>query len=474
MLFNTPVYLFFLLITVVAFKLLPKKKDKIFLLIASYVFYGYWDWRFLFLLVGSSLVDFYIGQRIYASDDEKRRKKLLQRSLLINLSLLGVFKYFNFFIDSFEMSFGQDLDFLHLNLLLPVGISFYTFQSLSYTFDIYRKKLKPTKSLLDYCLFVGVFPHMISGPIVKAVDLLPQLQKMRKPTKSDLKIGFSLITVGMFQKVLIGDTSAKFVDHIFANPSYYTSDQLLFSLFMFSIQIYADFSGYSKIARGSAKLLGINLIDNFNQPYLSTSITMFWKRWHISLSAWLKEYVYIWWLGGNRKGRFRTHFNLMATMLIGGLWHGANWTFIVWGGIHGIGLVINKTGNRISENTNLTLGANGQKIIKPFRIVLTFIIVVLAWLFFRAANFQVAWFYLDQIFVVRNYSAMAMELLVIAVGFSIPLLLIDLIEVKHKKHEFLMDYKPAIRYGIVIPVWTVILLYLYTVGKPMPFIYFQF
>jgi D-alanyl-lipoteichoic acid acyltransferase DltB (MBOAT superfamily) len=276
----------------------------------------------------------------------------------------------------------------------------------------------------------------------------------------------------MFQKVLIGDTAAKHVDHIFSDPTFYSSYELIFSLLMFSIQIYADFSGYSKIAKGSAKLFGIDLIDNFNQPYFSKSITEFWRRWHISLSQWLKEYLYIFWLGGNRKGKYRTYFNLMATMLLGGLWHGANWTFLVWGGIHGLALIINKLIDRVNipsaENRSIQFISNGLK------IIFTFVIVVLAWLFFRAPDFSTAWYYLDKMFVDWSSTELAVSITTILIAYYAVVLLMDFLEVKFGEHEYLSTLPKPIRYGIYIPMAAVIILYLYTVGKPMPFIYFQF
>jgi len=473
MLFNTPLYLVFLIVVFTVFYFLPKRIDKFFLLGASYIFYGYWDWRFLLLLVGSSLMDYYFGLLIYRAQAQKTKKTILLLSLLINLAILCFFKYFNFFIDSFQLAFGHKLDFLHIHILLPVGISFYTFQSLSYTFDIYRDKLTPTKDTLDYCLFVGVFPHMVSGPIVKAKVILPQLATLQKPVKKDFLTGFSLITVGMFQKVLIGDTVAKFVNHIFADPTYYSSSELLFSLLMFTIQIYADFSGYSNIARGSAKLFGIDLIDNFNQPYLAANITDFWRRWHISLSDWLKDYVYIWWLGGNRISKVRTYINLMLTMLIGGFWHGANWTFIVWGGLHGLGLAVHKWFMERTKNVNIT-SKPLHFFLNALSSVSTFLFVVLAWLFFRAPDFKTARFYLDRMFINRVSSTLTLDLFIIFIMYFSVILFMDLVERKMKCHEYLGQLKPALRYGIAIPIWIAVILYMYTVGIPAPFIYFQF
>ncbi len=474
MLFNTPLYLVFLVIVVTAYYFLPKKADKVFLLGASYLFYGYWDWRFLLLLIGSSLMDYYLGMLIDRAATPQKKKSMLLLSLFLNLSILCFFKYFNFFIDSFNLVFGNKLDFLHIHVLLPVGISFYTFQSLSYTFDIYRDKLKPTESILDYCLFVGVFPHMVSGPIVKAKYILPQLAILEKPVKKDFTTGLSLITVGMLQKVLIGDTVAKYVNHIFIEPQYFASSELLFALLLFTVQIYADFAGYSNIARGSAKLFGIDLTDNFMQPYFSKNITDFWRRWHMSLSDWLKEYVYIWWLGGNRKGNVRTYINLMLTMLIGGFWHGANWTFIVWGGLHGGGLAVHKWYMSVTGHANKKQSSVLRYFSDGISLIVTFLFVVLAWLFFRAPDFQTAWFFLDRILVHTTPSNLTGSLVVIFLAYFSVILIIDYFEVKYKCHEFLEHFSPALRWGVAIPIWVAVVLYMYTIGRPMPFIYFQF
>ncbi len=313
-------------------------------LVASYVFYGYWDWRFCSLLLISTVVDFFVGRAIARVRRSARRKRLLWVSCVVNLGILGFFKYFNFFVDSVQevaAGLGLSVDFLHLNIILPVGISFYTFQTMSYTIDIYRRKLEPTHSLVDFALFVAFFPQLVAGPIERARNLLPQIAVMGRPTRTQVADGLVLLTVGYFKKVLIGDACGRIVDHIFGQPDLYRSPELLAGLILFSIQIYADFSGYSDIARGLAKLLGIELMKNFEQPYLSANITEFWRRWHISLSSWLRDYLYIS-LGGNRRGNARTYLNLMTTMLLGGLWHGAAWTFVVWGGLHGLYLAVHK------------------------------------------------------------------------------------------------------------------------------------
>jgi D-alanyl-lipoteichoic acid acyltransferase DltB (MBOAT superfamily) len=474
MLFNSLVFLVFLGVVLPVFYLLPQRFKKIFLLLASYTFYGYWDWRFCSLLLLSTVMDYYLGHVIYTETDEKKRKRLLYLSLLVNLTLLGFFKYFNFFVDSFAQVFGTQLDSVHLHVILPVGISFYTFQSLSYTFDLYRKKLEPAKSLLDYSVFVSFFPQLVAGPIEKAVHLLPQVEKIKMPDRQYIKEGAILITTGMFKKIIIGDTIGKYVDNVFAEPGNFSSGELICTLIMFAVQIYADFSGYSLIAKGCGKLLGVTLMDNFNQPYLASSITDFWRRWHISLSDWLKDYVYIWWLGGNRKGKFRTYLNLMATMLLGGLWHGANWTFVIWGGIHGAALAFHKfiLGDKKVE-TRFTFNGSTSLVKFIFNVLFTFLIVLFAWLFFRASDLKTATTILSHIFNWTSSDLIGDFIIATTLYFSV-IILLDVVEYYTDNHAYLLLLKPAMRYGILIPVWAIILIFMYTVGKPAPFIYFQF
>jgi alginate O-acetyltransferase complex protein AlgI len=474
MLFNSLVFLVFLAVVVPVFYLLPFKFKKVFILVASYVFYGYWDWRFCSLLLLSTVMDYYLGRVIYAEQDEVKRKRLLHISLLVNLTLLGFFKYFNFFIDSFSTAFGTQLDSVHLYIILPVGISFYTFQSLSYTFDLYRRRMEPAKSLLDYSVFVSFFPQLVAGPIEKAIHLLPQVEKLKNPDRSFVKEGIVLVTIGMVKKVMIGDTIGKYVDNIFMEYTYYSSGEIICALIMFSIQIYADFSGYSLIAKGCGKLLGVTLMDNFKQPYLASNITDFWRRWHISLSDWLKDYVYIWWLGGNKKGKFRTYCNLMTTMLLGGLWHGANWTFVIWGGIHGLALAVHKfmLGDRKPE-TRFVYSGVGSAARYIFNVLVTYLVVLFAWLFFRAPDLATATSMIGQMTHWTGSEIMGDLIIVTAVYFG-AIILLDLFEYYTDSYAYLLAVRPAVRYGILTPVWALIITYMYTVGKPAPFIYFQF
>ena len=470
MLFNSFIFLFFLAVVLPIFYLLPKKSYKnTFLLAASYFFYGYWDWRFCLLLLLSTVVDYYIGLKIHNTDDEKKRKLFLYASLGINLGILGFFKYFNFFVDSFQTmmnSFGGNVDSLHLNIILPVGISFYTFQTLSYTFDIYRKRLEPTNNITDFALFVAFFPQLVAGPIERAKDLLPQLYNKLSPTKDQLKEGATLIVLGLFRKVMIGDTAGRIVDHIFGNLHLYKSIEIIAGVLLFGIQIYADFSGYSKIARGTAKLLGIELMINFEQPYLSRNITEFWRRWHISLSSWLKDYLYIT-LGGNRKGAARTYVNLMITMLLGGLWHGASWNFVIWGGLHGIYLAAHKFFSK--ERTDYDPITRLKDIPK---VILTFILVAFTWLFFRATSWESTQLIFSAIFDWQS-SEYAHIFIQILLSYFILNFALDIIENRFG-HTFVLRFKSvSVQLGILLSLFIVTLIYIFQ-AKPLPFIYFQF
>jgi len=474
MLFNSFIFFIFLGIVLPTFYLLPSKKSKnIFLLFASYFFYGYWDWRFCSLLAISTLVDFSVGKFMYITENSNKRKLLLTLSLISNLGILGFFKYFNFFIDSFQMisgKFGVDLDFLHLNIILPVGISFYTFQTLSYTIDIYRKKLEPTNNFVDFALFVSFFPQLVAGPIERARSLLPQLSNKLHPTKEQIKNGVTLIIIGLFKKVIIGDTAGRYVDNIFGEMELYKSVELISALVLFAIQIYADFSGYSYIARGTAKLLGVDLMVNFKQPYLSRSITEFWRRWHISLSNWLRDYLYIS-LGGNRINKRRTYINLMATMLLGGLWHGASWNFVIWGGLHGIYLVIHKLilGQRKIDSSNAEK-INLRIILNVF---LTNILVLITWLFFRSTSWDTTKLYFDKIFHWESseYSFWFMK---ITITYLIFVLLLDLSEyLKEGKYSLFNIKSNYIKFSILACAFLITLAYMLQ-AKTAPFIYFAF
>lgn len=396
MIFNSVVFIVFIGIVYSFYWILNAKFPRyqnLFLLIASYVFYGYWDYRFLSLIFLSTLVDFYCAKYMVKSTAEKK-KILLLISIVFNLGILGYFKYMGFFIDSFKSGlqyFNYNFDFDYtLNIILPVGISFYTFQTMSYTIDVYREKLNPTRDFISFAAFVSFFPQLVAGPIERATNLLPQITAKRKFDLKQSIEGFNLIIWGFFKKIVIADSLAPIVDDIFMNYQHLEGSVLFLGALYFTIQIYCDFSGYSDIAIGLAKLLGINLMINFNFPYFSTDISDFWRRWHISLSTWFRDYVYIP-LGGSRYSLRKTLINITIVFLVSGLWHGANWTFIAWGLFHSIIYIIYTLYTRSQHNDLMKNIPSG---VKTFSL---FILIVFSWILFRSNSIQDALIYIGRI-----------------------------------------------------------------------------
>ncbi len=343
MIFNSFEFAVFFPVVFAIYWMLRLRAQNIFLLLASYVFYGFWDWRFLSLILFSTVVDYIVAQKIYASSDPGTRKRWVTLSLITNLGLLGVFKYFNFFLDSFVevmAAVGMQANIPSLQIILPVGISFYTFQTLSYTIDVYRKDNKPVTNLTDFAVYVAYFPQLVAGPIERSTSLIPQISNARKFDINQVYSGMTLTLIGFFKKVFVADNLAPHVDAIFAtsDPGFWT---VVAGGYLFAFQIYADFSGYTDIARGISRMLGIELRLNFQFPYASNSPQEFWRRWHMSLSTWLRDYLYIS-LGGNRQGPVRTYANLMTTMVLGGLWHGAAWNYVLWGFFQGSCLCVHR------------------------------------------------------------------------------------------------------------------------------------
>jgi alginate O-acetyltransferase complex protein AlgI len=388
MLFHTPQYFVFLAVVLVLYFHLNHRNQNLMLLGASIFFYCCWDYRFVSLLLASCVLDFWAGRYIYRArlaGDRAAMKRGLLASLTGNLGMLAFFKYFGFFVssaDSALRAFGFTPSLPVLNIVLPVGISFYTFQTLSYAIDIYRGQLDPVDRFLDFALFVAFFPHMVAGPIMRAVDLLPQMTRPRVVTQANLERGLLLFGMGLLRKVAIADPAGMLADGYFANPSSFATIPLVCGLVLYGLQIYNDFAGYSDMARGAAWLLGFDLMRNFRHPYFAKNIADFWKRWHISLSTWLRDYLYIP-LGGNRKGAARTTINLFLTMLLGGLWHGASWNFVIWGGLHGTYLAAYHMWRRWRDSREMQW--------KPYPLasrvissIAVYALVTFAWLFFRA------------------------------------------------------------------------------------------
>lgn len=349
-------------------------------LFSFFFYYKSSGWYFL-LLVFSTIVEFNFARWIEDSPTQGRRKLLLVLSLVVNLGMLFYFKYTNFFLSSFHALTGQPVPLLHI--LLPVGISFYTFQTLSYTIDVYRGQIKALRSIWDFAFFVSFFPQLVAGPIVRAADFIPQIHRRLFVSRDDMGRAVLLIAAGLFKKAIISDyISLNYVDRIFDNPGLYSGIENLLGVYGYALQIYCDFSGYSDIAIGIALLLGYRLPPNFLSPYQSTSLTEFWRRWHISLSSWLRDYLYIA-LGGNRKGKFRTYVNLFLTMLLGGLWHGASWQFVVWGALHGTVLALDKLFHQLFPFRSTVFS-------RVLGWLFTFHFVCFCWIFFRAGSFEVA------------------------------------------------------------------------------------
>jgi len=404
MLFNSLEFAFFVPIVFFLYWFVTQKNlqfQNILILAASYFFYGWWDWKFLSLIFISSCVDFILGIKIHNSQNVKIRKQLLYVSILLNIGFLAFFKYYNFFIESFADAFsllGANLEASRLNIILPVGISFYTFQTLSYTIDIYRGKLTPTREPIAFFAFVSFFPQLVAGPIERASNLLPQFLRERKFEYAKAADGMRQILWGFFKKVVIADNCAIFVDEIFANNTDYSGSTLFLGAVLFAFQIYGDFSGYSDIAIGTARLFGFNLMKNFAFPYFSRDIAEFWRRWHISLSTWFRDYVYIP-FGGSRVGTVKAIRNVFIIFLVSGFWHGANWTFILWGLIHALFFIPIFLIKRNRKNLDtIAFGKLFPSIKELFQVCFTFIIVSLAWIFFRAENLSHAIIYLSGIF----------------------------------------------------------------------------
>ncbi len=388
---------FFLVVFTVSWALAGRPEGrKAFLVAASYFFYGYWDWRFCFLLAGSSLVNYTAGRIIDGSDDPRTRKWTVGVAVAANLVSLGFFKYYDFFIGSLNTlmwDLGLERELPYLAVILPVGISFFTFQGISYVIDVYRRDIRASRSLLDVLLYISFFPQLVAGPIVRAQTLIPQIEARPDPNSILATYGILLIVLGLFKKVVVANYLAtEMVDWAFFDPTAYGPWDLTLAVWGYAIQIYCDFSAYSDIAIGVAALLGYRFQKNFNQPYRSESIRELWRRWHISLSTWLRDYLYIP-LGGSRYGPLRTRFNMFLTMLLGGVWHGAAWHFVVWGAMHGAALAVEETLTRGRDKP----GARPRRPVwrRAVAVFLTFNFTCLAYIFFRSETLSDAFVYLQ-------------------------------------------------------------------------------
>lgn len=467
MLFNSVEFVLFLALVLLVYPRLGLRGQNWLLLIASCIFYGWWDYRFLSLMGLSAGIDYVVALRMDAEDDSPRRFRLLLVSLVSNLGMLAFFKYFGFFAESTSELLrlcGFAVDRLTLDIILPVGISFYTFQTLSYTVDVYRRELPACRSFVDFALFVSFFPQLVAGPIERATHLLPQVMRPREVTAGMIREGAWLLLLGYYKKVVLADNMAPFTERVFGHPTDVHGTEVLIGIYAFAFQIYGDFSGYSDIARGSARLLGFDLMHNFRMPYFSVNPSEFWRRWHISLSTWLRDYLYIP-LGGNRGGERATYRNLMTTMVLGGLWHGAAWNFVAWGAYQGLLLCGHRalTGRTAGPEEGLTV----QRLLKAS---LFFQLVCLGWLLFaveRLGDVGVLATQLFQPFALTGKLALAN-----LVWFAAPVLLLDLLQLHGGKMEIVRSWPRPARLLVYAALVTLIVLG----GRPGggDFIYFQF
>ena len=487
MLFNSIDFAIFLPIVFILYWYVTKRNlqtQNLLIVLASYLFYGWWDWRFLSLIVFSTVVDYLVGIGLSKQENRIKRRILLWTSILVNLGFLGFFKYYNFFLENFVTAFsffGTEIKPNSLNIILPVGISFYTFQTLSYSIDVYRRKLNPTKDFIAFSAFVAFFPQLVAGPIERATNLLPQFYKKRTFGYAKSVDGMRQILWGLFKKIVIADNCAEYANLIFNNSPDYSGSTLLIGALFFAFQIYGDFSGYSDIAIGTARLFGFDLKQNFAFPYFSRDIGEFWRRWHISLSSWFRDYLYIP-LGGSRGGTWMKIRNTFAIFIVSGFWHGANWTFIVWGALNAIyflPLLLTK-----KNRNNMEIAAQG-KLLPPFRefihILITFGLTLIAWIFFRATNVTEAIIYLKRLilglFDTNAYNE-TFEMTHSKIGVALPLLIVIFFIIEwlgraksHPLQEIELKTSRIQRYLFYYLI--VLSLYIFQ-NEGQQFIYFQF
>lgn len=473
MLFNSVKFFIFFIFVFAVYSKLNHKHQNRFLLLASYVFYGAWDARFLALLWLSTVVDYFCGLRIDENTDSRERKKFLYISIFTNLMILGVFKYFNFFASNLYLLFkffGLNLHGYFLKIILPVGISFYTFQTMSYTIDIYNNHIKPTKKFLDFALFVSFFPQLVAGPIERAKNLLPQILNKRTFDLDQFYEGCFLVLWGLFLKVYIADNLAIFSDQLFAyKGNVYDAFSILMGVYAFSFQIYCDFAGYSNIARGISKCMGFELMINFKVPYFASDPKEFWQRWHISLSSWLRDYLYIP-LGGNKKGTVLTFRNLFITMFLGGLWHGAAWTFILWGVYQAALLIV----YRLSENIKMPDAIKKSQLFLIFKILIFYHLVCIGWIFFRSETLMQSFYiFKGLIFSWHNISISGLQFFASHVLIYLVILLIyDFLRMKFDDEFFIFKSNVFVRAVFYYVVF--ISIFIFGVTGAKEFIYFQF
>ncbi|MBG6236612.1 D-alanyl-lipoteichoic acid acyltransferase DltB (MBOAT superfamily) [Pedobacter sp. CAN_A7] len=482
MLFNSLSFAIFLPVVFFLYWFVAEKKIKhqnILLLVASYYFYACWDWRFLFLLMFTTILDYVTGIQMSQTKTLKMKKFWFWLSILINLGFLGIFKYYNFFASSFAeglTGLGLNVNVSTLNILLPVGISFYTFHGLSYVIDIYKGRIEPEKNFVDYSVFVSFFPLLVAGPIERATHLLPQIQRKRTFNYTQAINGLRQILWGLFKKIVIADNCAAVANEIFNNSEQYSGSTLLLGAILFTFQIYCDFSGYSDIALGTARLFGVELLRNFAFPYFSRDIAEFWRRWHISLSSWFRDYLYFP-LGGSRGGTWMKVRNTFIIFIVSGFWHGANWTFIIWGFLNALFIMPSIIFN--TNRKNLDIVAQGSLIPSAKEVmamIFTFSLTVFAWIFFRANTVSDAILFISSIFSSSIFEMPTVSLLrqsFMPILFICLLLVIEWIgrENQYGIEKFAFNFPKSFRWSFYIFIALVIFLF---AGKEQQFIYFQF
>ena len=476
MLFNSFLFLAFLPTVFILYWFVFNRKLKtqnLFLLIVSYIFYGWWDYRFLTLILLSTVVDFYVAKFLSKTEKQKKRKRLLYLSLGVNLGLLGFFKYCNFFIESWVnawQNLGIEMHASTLNIILPVGISFYTFQTLSYTIDVYRKQLEPTNNFIEFASFVTFFPQLVAGPIERASHLLPQFQKKRTFNLERAKSGLHLIIWGLLKKVVIADSCAIYVNDIFSNYETANSLTLILGGVYFAFQIYGDFSGYSDMAIGISRLFGFDLMRNFNHPYFSRDIAEFWRRWHISLSTWFRDYLYIP-LGGSKGSRVKQIRNVFAIFLVSGFWHGANWTFVIWGFLNALYFIpLLLTNNNRKHKDTIAISSLKESINTLIKIGVTFSLTCIAWVFFRADTVEIAFNYL------YNITAFSFKIEYLSFErYSVELLLMLFLFIAVEWFNRSKEEPISGKYEMLKIVGCIVVIFvLGSFSNPQDFIYFQF
>lgn len=475
MIFNSIAFLVFILAFLPVYFTLKGKSKIILCLLASYFFYGWWDWRFLSLIITSTCIDYFIGLELNKNNDEQNRRRLLIISVVVNLGFLAFFKYFNFFADSLEdlmLSLNITPSFNTLNIILPVGISFYTFQSMSYTIDVYRRKIDVEPDFIRFATYIAFFPQLVAGPIVRAADFLPQFRRTISFNWQRFTGGLWQVLWGFFKKIAVADSLAPFVDQCFELPENFSSIHLIAGVIFYSFQIYCDFSGYSDIAIGLARMMGFDFPINFRTPYFSKDFSEFWTRWHITLSSWLRDYLYIP-LGGNRYGVFNTYKNLMITMLLGGLWHGASWVFVFWGLLHGIYLVVQRLIGAPIYRTLQSIHVP-KMLLTGGSMLIVYIFTCLAWIYFRSPDFSTASTIINRIILMDNLNPSSIINKFLFIKGSLLLLILLLIEITDFRFNYLKlaVQKPAFRLvSYALLLW---LIALFGTFGSSAFIYFQF